>query len=227
MTRFAFVLGLLLAAAPAFAAPVNLITNGDFSGGNANFSTTYDYRPGIETGWDPGVYSVETAGNPWHSLFVKTGDHTTGDGKMMVVNGMTEQSTVWELTLSGLQLNTNYFFEAFLLNLCCEFINLPGPELQFWANGSLLGAGSTDKPGGWAGLSTNWNSGSSTTAVLRLTNASTIFSGNDFALDDVFFGTESSVNPIPTPEPASMLLLGTGLALIGARARKRLGKSKA
>lgn len=207
-------------SSPVDAAPINLVDNGDFSSGLSGFSTQYTYSPGQDGGWNPGVFSVEASGYPWHALFLDVGDHTTGTGNMFVANGRETPDTVWEKTITGLSTNTTYFFEAFLMNLCCTDHPRPGPSLSFFADGQMIGSGSTETPGLWTGVSTGWNSGASTSVTLRLDNASQVFDGNDFALDDVYFGTETSLPPVP--EPGTMVLMGTGLA---ALVRRRLRKT--
>jgi len=66
-------------------------------------------------------------------------------------------------------------------------------------------------PGTWQFLGTTWNSGTNTSVSLRIINQNTAVGGNDFALDDIHFSTESSVS---VPEPASLLLSGLGLAAL-------------
>lgn len=218
--RAAFVFIAMSVSTSVFAAPVNLVTNGDFSGGNTGFTTQYTWAPNDGDGLDPGVYSIETVGNPWHPLFVTTGDHTTGNGSMFVANGKESPDVVWETTIGGLQTGTNYYFEAFLMNLCCASLTRPGPQLEFWANNVLLGLGATDVPGVWAGVSSLWNSGADTSVTLQLRNSSAVFDGNDFALDDIYLGTETSVSPTPVPEPASIFMLGAGLVGLARRMRR-------
>lgn len=216
------------------ASPVNLITNGDFSNGATGFTT--DYERNIVSGWDEGVYDVRLNGDDaWHPYFVDTGDHTTGTGNFMTVNGQASitagprfSSLVWSQTVTGIQQHTDYFFEAFTMNLCCTTLpdnqNFPGPSLSFFINGILLGNGSAlEFPGIWTGLSSMWNSGENTAATLEVRNNSSIFNGNDFGLDDLYLGTESTLNS--TPEPVSMVLLGSGLLMIGREVRKRQQKT--
>ena len=87
----------LVTAAPVGADPPNLITNGDFEDGNSGFTTEYTYLNPSSTGpWTLGpeyMYTVSTNPNLYHSAWTSFGDHTTGDGKMMIVNGSWEDTS--------------------------------------------------------------------------------------------------------------------------------------
>lgn len=208
------------ASSVANAAPVNLVTNGDFTSGDTGFTSEYVYKtPGINDLWDPGVFSVTTSALNNHSLWETAGDNTSGNGDFMLVNGYTDRPgrTVWSQTVN-VNSNTNYFFEAFSKNLCCSTLTLPTADLSFLINGIVVGGGGAQGlPGLWSAISTQWNSAGATTAVLEIRDGVTVYSGNDFGLDDIYLGTESSV----APEPASLALLGTAAALAWRERRRR------
>ncbi len=64
-----------------------------------------------------------------------------------------------------------------------------------------------------------WNSGSSTTAALSLTDTNTSGAYNDFVLTDIAL---QAVSPVPEPSIA-WLLLGGGVLTVFARRRALLG----
>lgn len=163
----------------------NIIKNGDFSLGNLFFSSEYMYSP--TTGVPEGVYFVGNEILSWHPSFDNCPDHTTGNGKMLLLNGSTRENIgVWKQTVSVIP-NTNYEFSTWLQSL---YPTNPA-KLQFSINGINVGeifeASSTTCE--WRKFFTTWNSGNNTTAVISIVNKNTIFSGNDFAIDDIFFGT--------------------------------------
>lgn len=91
-------LGILLTLAmlfslttPVYAVTGDLITNGDFEAGNTGFTTEYNYlNPSITGTWTLGpeyLYTIGTNPNLYHNAWTSFGDHTTGTGKMMIVNG--------------------------------------------------------------------------------------------------------------------------------------------
>jgi len=220
----------LLAAAVTVAAAAganaqNLVVNGDFEAGNSGFTSDYAFAPASNT--TEGQYTVRTDPFPWNGAFISAPDHTTGSGLMFVGNGSpVDGAVVWRSGSIGVTANTDYFFEAFVMNVCCSS-PFPGNTpsiLEFSVAGlatESLGTATTDLAlaGTWEGLSKSWNSGANTSVVLSLINRNTARGGNDFAIDDVFLGTTSTVTPVPEPETYALMLLGLGA--VGAMARRR------
>jgi len=88
----AVMVALFLCAVPVAADGPNLILNGDFEAGNTGFTTDYNYvDPGNTGSWTlgpPYTYTVSTDPHLYHSAWTSFGDHTTGNGTMMmIVNG--------------------------------------------------------------------------------------------------------------------------------------------
>lgn len=191
--------------AQAFGTGVNMVLNGDFSQGMTGFSS--GYVPGWGGQWGPlsneGTYRV--GGNPQglHSGFQPCGDHTSGTGNMLVVNGASAVGiNVWCQTVN-LTPNTEYAFSAWLTS-----VHPQNPAvLQFTINGVPVGNPLQAAPGtcNWNQFYSAWNSGPATTATLCITNQNTSLSGNDFALDDISFTPfctyTDTVTVVSTPYP--------------------------
>ena len=173
----------------AFSNPTtNLITNGDFSGGNSGFTTQYSYMPDLPGSttelWSEGTYSVVSNPNNVHTNFDPCADHT-GGGNMMVVNGASSLAQVWCQTVAVMP-NTTYIFQAFAAS-----VEPTSPAiLQFSINSVLLGSpfGLSGATCVWEEFYETWFSGGNTSVQICITNQNTAGSGNDFALDDIFFG---------------------------------------
>ncbi|QMW23109.1 PEPxxWA-CTERM sorting domain-containing protein [Sandaracinobacteroides saxicola] len=220
MTRAA-IAALLLGATGAQAA--NLVVNGDFEAGNTGFSSGYTYiaPAGQFSLYPEGAYTVDTNANNVHNQWASYGDHTSGSGNYLIVNGAIQSGvTVWESGPIAVTGGTNYFFEAFASNMCCGGFTGAASNLTFSVIGdvssAVLNTYTTGAPGVWQGFSNQWNSGGNSSVVLRLINGSTDFSGNDFAVDDINFGTTSMV-----PEPATWAMMILGFGLVGSAMRRR------
>jgi gliding motility-associated-like protein len=169
----------------------DLVVNGNFSLGNTAF--TSNYVLGFGGTWgpvsSPATFSVTTSPNIAHSNFLSFGDHTTGTGNMLVCNGSSvANDIVWSQTIN-VSSNTNYNFSAWVSSL--ESVITAGTEaqLQFSINGVLIGpVHNAPLTGGvWSNFFVIWNSGINTTAVITIVDQNITGSGNDFALDDIFF----------------------------------------
>lgn len=127
--------------------------------------------------------------------FFEMGDHTTGSGNYMIVNGATQPNKkVWEYTVTGLIPGVIYTFEAYVT---CLFMNPTSylvdpyrPKLLLRINNQNVGS-EYQIPwvnGGqwvwWHNL--NWTA-NSTTATITIVNNCTQDNGNDFGIDDISF----------------------------------------
>lgn len=160
----------------------NLITNGDFSGGNNNFTSSYSFS---SSGLPASVYFVGKDPVSWNPGMTPCSDHTSGNGNMMLVNGSEESDAiVWSQTIAVAK-NTNYAFSTWLQTIT----TINPAKLQFSINGIPLGSmiNANNSSCIWDRFYTLWNSGDNTTAEISIINKNTSFSGNDFALDDISF----------------------------------------
>jgi hypothetical protein len=206
----------------------NLIINGDFESGTNGFSSDYIYAgtagtPSPTTSnpntlWDPGTYSVGTDPYLFHSSWDSFGDHTTGTGNMLLVNGASEPVTIWTGTLTTpLVAGQTYDFSAWVANL------FPPPTgstptapawLNFKVDGTLIGSMY------WAPDVGVWHEFTASFVAtgndpISVYDSETAFSGNDFALDDI------SLVAVPEPTTATCLLLGLGTLVLTRRFIKR------
>lgn len=167
----------------------NIVTNGDFSGGNTGF--TSGYIPGTGGSWgllsNEGQYAVTANPILAHNNFASCFDHTQNNilGSMMVVNGAaTPNVNVWQQTITVTP-NTDYNFSFWGMTVVGSN---PG-QLQFSINGVSQGATLTLSVQTclWQQFTTTWNSGNATSAVIAIANLNTSPAGNDFAIDDISF----------------------------------------
>ena len=174
---------------------VNIIFNGDFEFGNTGFTSDYALStpgytcPSGNQVWGSlgceGVYIIGTNPSLTHAAFPPCMDHTNGGSNMMMVNGAPSLQQVWCQTIN-VNPGTDYIIQAFATS-----ISPSSPAiLQFSIGGSLLGnaLNLTSATCNWQEFFTEWNSGSNTSVEICITNQNTSTGGNDFAIDDIFFG---------------------------------------
>jgi len=162
---------------------VNLIANGDFEEGNTGFSTGYVYSTDIEP---EGRYVVGFNPRDYHPSALSYGDHTSGSGKMMMVNGATTTTdvVVWEQTVF-VSPHTEYEFSIWMSNWSPDSFN--PAHLEFYINGSLIGSCIPKQSGQWINFTKTWSSGPGTTATIRIVDTQTAVVTNDFCIDDISF----------------------------------------
>jgi hypothetical protein len=164
----------------------NLLTNGDFSSTNEGFSSDYSYVSSGES-FMPGTYGIRTNSQDFNPNYTPFSDHTTGNGNMMLIDGVSgTTSNVWEETVSIIP-NTQYTFSGWAT--AADPFNVP--TLQFFINGIQVGSDMilSTSSGQWQQFLTVWNSGANTSARLSVVdeNPMGFVFGNDFALDDFSF----------------------------------------
>jgi hypothetical protein len=223
---------------PAGALADPIIPNANFSLGYSGFTSSYGYvsYPPAESPrllYPEGLFTVGSNPGQVHDLWADFGDHTTGDGLMLIVNGnRAADMVVWSTTVA-VDPQTQYDFSAWAAS---TFWRSPS-SLAFSINGALL-----DSPfllpsatADWQPFAAGWYSGDNTTAVLSLVNGNTEWNGNDFALDDIALSVRPRISvtsidpedqPAPVPEPASVFLFGSGLVGLAGMVKRR-GMKKA
>lgn len=182
----------------------NLIVNGDFESGNTGFTSEYSYSPGDIV--PDGVYDLVRNPASDSPSAASYGDHTSGTGFMMAINGSTSQNVVvWSQAVS-VQENTDYSFSGYVSSW---FSGSPS-VFNLLADGTILGTITAPSTAAvWQAFGATFNSGSRSSINLQIVSLNNAFSGNDFALDDLSLnvsaaipslfntGVDASMTPLP------------------------------
>jgi hypothetical protein len=200
----------------AQAAP-NLITNGDFSAGNAGFTSAYTYEtPASNVLVPEGTYTVTGDPHSVHDSWI-----TLSGGNELIVNGATSgQPTIWEE--DGISGAGSYHFSAAVTNICCNISYTGDNEPS-----QIIFQFSTDSGATWHDITNQLtnppsdagnpyalaaNFTTTGTFDIRAVNGLTAAGGNDFAIDDI-------VVTSAVPEPAAWAMLLIGFFGVGAATR--------
>ena len=194
-------------AGGADAARANVIVNGGFESGDTGFSSQYAYQQNQLPESTIYVGSDGAADNAGFGAFAaRTG------GDMLIANGASAPDTqVWGEAGLRVRPGTTYYFSAWIASLN----GLSPALLDLSINGQQVGRAfaAPAVAGAWRRVVFAWNSGASRTADLSLVNANTTRIGNDFALDDIALNARH-VGNAAVPEPASLPIIGAGLAAL-------------
>ncbi len=186
----------------------NLVVNGNFSAGNTGFNSSYTYKANPLLPANQlleGQYTVGSAPAPMHINWVACGDHTTGNGNMLLINGATTANVnAWCQTVNVIP-NTEYAFVAWVAS-----VDPHNPSnVQFKINNAPVGSGNValSTTCVWVKFFALWNSGANTTANICISDLNIIGMGNDFAIDDIVFAPtctstdDVTVTPSAAPSP--------------------------
>ncbi|MBR4391091.1 MAG: hypothetical protein IKT08_03180 [Bacteroidales bacterium] len=170
----------------------NLVVNGDFEQGNTGFESNYTYTTGQIT--SSGRYCIDTeVGSHYPSGSPAPLFGQGHSGKYMIINGSgVADDIVWQETIEVTQ-HTDYVFSVWVAHLYKAYTENYKAQLDFYINGVKLNntpfinscANNNQRPN-WQEYTTNWNSGTSTTAQITIYDINTNQdAGNDFGLDDI------------------------------------------
>lgn len=175
----------------------NLIVNGDFEQGNTAFTSDYTYSP--QSGYAEKTYTVTSNPSSWHPSFSPCGDHSSGSGLMLAVNGAVDgSSVVWSQTVpvapGGI----------YQVELWAASLSASSPaQLQVLLDGVPLGSILTlpAQTCSWQLFSEAWSGPSGTSATISIVDTNPAYSGNDFAIDDI---SMTRLPPLPPPTISSV-----------------------
>jgi hypothetical protein len=165
----------------------NMITNGDFELGNEGFLT--DYVNAVDI-FPAQYYAIASDPSTVHGSGISYGDHTTGSGLMMIVNGATTPNQrVWAQTVA-VSPNSNCSLSGWVSTWT------PGGGtpaiLEFTVNGDVVATVTAPATEGvWESFGVDWSSGSATTAEIVIIDQNLAYVGNDFALDDLTMSVQA------------------------------------
>jgi len=175
----------------------NLLQNPGFEAGNdGSFTSAYTFVPRLKADGSPNsaglqpetTYAVDTDANYYHNNFRGLG--RGGSGNFMIVNGAANQSKVYSQVVSVIP-DRYYTFSGW-----AHSVNTTSPAiLGFVINGKSASVSTTltAVANDYTQFSGVWYSGTSRTATFEVRDINRASGGNDFGLDDLYFGT-CSVN---------------------------------
>jgi hypothetical protein len=208
------VLALALVPVASFA---GTILTWDFEATSAAFSS--DYASFTQT--DPATelpethYAVTKDPKSVHDLLATFGDHTTGLGYMMVVNGATSPNqAVWRADLSSTDLIPSTQYDLSFWVAAVYGLDHSPAQLQVWVDDVNVGGdfAPAAQVGVWQAFSVSFLA-PSIRPDIRIIDNNTEWRGNDFALDDI---------TLHQPEPSAWMMgIGGVAAMLLLRRRRR------
>lgn len=192
----------LILASSARADSVNLI--GDWTQG---FTSDYAFGNIL----DPGTLS-------WNNTHPYWQDAVGQPGAALYVNGLVSSTSKAYGQTFDAPADTTLQLDSWLANVCCTSASgliYPAAILEWWINGSKLTSIQTDGAGVMQKFTASFWTGNGGPMTLELRNQSMCYDGCDFAMG------ETSVTSVPTPEPATIGLMLTGLGFAWRQRRRR------
>jgi len=167
----------------------NLLVNGDFSAQNNGFTSDYSF---VSSGQSTtaGTYGIRTISTDFNAGYTSFTDHTSGSVYMMLLDGAASPSSIGWAETVAVRTNQTYYFSAWLASS-----DPTSPAtVRVFVNGNQVGTDFTlsSNAGQWENLFVSWNSTTNTSALIALADENTVALGNDFALDNLSFGTNGA-----------------------------------
>lgn len=210
----------------------NYLVNGDFENGTIGFSTPNvgytQLTPPFAGATVPGNYAITTDAQPVNTIsFMAGGDHTSGAGNMMVIDGSTTAANrFWAAGsgtgICGLTIGTTYRFSYWIKSISNQVVdNATSANIQpVFSNvsASALVSGSATAPlpaAGWQQVVYTFTP-SAPCITIELSNINLSAIGNDFAIDDLAVNAPLSVTTsatgqsCPSVADGAIIVYGSG-----------------
>ena len=165
----------------------NDIVSSNFENVTSGFIPTPDYAVGNVNNLQNGEYLLtDDPNNAWNTPHLTIGDHTTGTGTMLAINGSTTASqAVFRQTVNVVQ-NMEYGFSFWAVNTNLD-LGLNPARLQMVVDGVVLGEFIISE-GEWKNKFNTWVANTTGPIDIEIINLDISGTGNDFAIDDLAFG---------------------------------------
>lgn len=191
IASFSFLLSISLHS-PAMAVGINeeLVVNGNFNAGTFGFASEYLYQSDKicnagEYTVTNDLWNVRRNGDSRCKPFSKCGDHTTGNGNMLVADGSKVQA-IWKQNIVNIDKDGEYKFEFYATYVSDSGDRAPNFLVQI--NGRDLQTVYLPSDAcNWHKFVVMWESGQATSASISIITAKNEVYWNDFAIDDVSF----------------------------------------
>jgi outer membrane protein OmpA-like peptidoglycan-associated protein len=162
---------------------INFIKNGNFESKGFTFESEYDNALTLPDGMYPeATFAVTTEVGSLHSHFTTCGDHTSGKGKMLLVNGATASKIIWKQKVCVPTMSLLTF------KIWASSLGGDPPSIALRINGKEI-ATSRDMYIGacdWLDVSgTFFTNAGDSSLNLEIVNLNLAAGGNDFILDDI------------------------------------------
>ncbi|MBU6158737.1 MAG: Ig-like domain-containing protein, partial [Bacteroidetes bacterium] len=174
----------------------DLINNGNFSSGNADFYTDYRFFS-AGSGGVQRAYGITQSAFAFYTGFSFCALARGGTGNMMVFDGSTiANDKVWCQKVP-VKAGETYTFTYHVQSLVDRAGNKPSANLEVQINGVPLSSATNPQLApqfacSWEPRTYTWNSGTNTVADICIFNRVLNDNGNDFALDDISFTSPPS-----------------------------------
>ncbi|MFN8279920.1 MAG: gliding motility-associated C-terminal domain-containing protein [Saprospiraceae bacterium] len=155
----------------------NLVVNGNFESGNTGFSSGYTYT---STNTTEGEYYVTNNPQSWNGGFSPCGDHTTGSGNMLLLNGHPVAGTNFWCqnipTVAGRMYQLEFWSQSVVA------FNIA--QIGIKINGITVGSTQAGGLCNWVLYTITFTATGASTQIC-LNEVTGIRAGNDFAVDDI------------------------------------------